>query len=100
MPNEKTLTPDKPLATVVLAHPVTFGTEVYKVLEFHRRLKARDFFGIKIGGMKFDDYLTLISRAANVPAPVLEEMDAEDFQSACLVCDSFLSSGPATGTIA
>lgn len=89
MPNEK------PLATVVLKHPVTFGTETIKVLEFRRRLKARDFYGIKIGGMKFDDYVTLISRAVNIPGPVLEEMDAEDFQSACLVADSFLSSGPA-----
>lgn len=99
MPNEK-MPPAEPLATVVLKHPVTFGTEVYKVLEFRRRLKARDFYGIRIGGMKFDDYVTLISRAVNIPTPILEEMDAEDFQSACLVADSFLSSGPAIGTIA
>ena len=96
MTNENRPPSEKPLMTVVLKHPVTFGTEVYKVLEFRRRLKARDFFGIRIGGMKFDDYLTLISRAVNIPSPVLEEMDAEDFTTACMVADSFLSSGPAT----
>lgn len=93
MPNEKTSN-EKPIATVVLKHPVVFGTETIKTLEFRRRFKAKDFFGIKIGGMKFDDYVMLISRAVNIPGPVLEEMDAEDFTAACVVADSFLSSGP------
>jgi len=42
MTNENRPPSEKPLMTVVLKHPVTFGTEVYKVLEFRRRLKARD----------------------------------------------------------
>lgn len=89
MPNVET-----PLATVPLKRPVTFGTETYTELVFRRRLKAKDFFGMRIGGMKWDDYVTLISRAVNIPSPVLEEMDAEDFTAACMVVDSFLSSGP------
>lgn len=95
MPNEKMPAPEKPLATVVLKHPVTFGTDTIKVLEFKRRLKARDFFGMRIGRMLFDDYVMLISRGTNTPAPVVEELDADDFTSACVVVDSFLSSGPA-----
>lgn len=95
MPNLETPTAS-PLAVVKLSRPLSHGSDSYTELKFPRRLKARDMFGIRIGGMKFDDYVTLISRAANVPAFILEDMDLADFTEACGVIDSFLSNGPAT----
>lgn len=82
---------------LTLAEPIKWGEEIRKTLTINRRLKAKDFKGIKASDIRFDDMMKLISKVSGEPIAFIEELDASDLLNASEVVQSFLPSGLATG---
>lgn len=87
----------KAVVSLTLKYPIQHGSETITELVAERRLKAKDFRGIKSTEIKFDDMLTLIGRLFAVPDSVVNELDACDMQKANELVSSFLESSPETG---
>lgn len=83
--------------TIKLLEPIEWGSETKEVLVISRRLKAKDFKGMRATDMKFDDSLKLISKASGESISFIEEMDAGDFMVAQQVVQSFLPPSLTTG---
>jgi hypothetical protein len=83
---------------VELTFPFEYGKD-RKVSEiiFTRRLKAKDFRGISVNNITFDDMLKLISKATGEVQAVIDELDTEDMMKCTEVINSFLSAGQRTG---
>ena len=82
--------------TIDLKEPIVMTNKVGETLEtineiiLSRRPKAKDFKGISLSDMQFDDVIKLISRMCNVPISTAEELDAEDFMEVQQVIMNFL----------
>lgn len=83
--------------TIELKEPVQWGEETRTTIVVTRRLKAKDFKGIKASDIRFDDMMKLISRVTGEPIAFIEELDAADLFEASQVVQSFLPSGLTTG---
>lgn len=76
--------------TINLVEPIEWGTETREVLVISRRLKAKDFKGIKATDLRFDDMIRLVSKATGESVKFIEELDGKDFNEASKVVQSFL----------
>lgn len=83
--------------TMELTIPVKWGEESRTSLVVNRRLKAKDFKGIKASDIRFDDMMKLISKVSGESIKFVEEMDAADLFQASQIVQSFLPSGLTTG---
>lgn len=83
--------------TIELTIPIKWGSETRSTIVVSRRLKAKDFKGIKASDIRFDDMMKLISRVTSEPIAFIEELDATDLFNASQVVQSFLPSGLTTG---
>jgi len=83
--------------TINLEVPVKWGEETRTTIVVNRRMKAKDFKGIKASDIRFDDMMKLISKVTGEPVAFIEELDASDLFSASQVIQSFLPSGLTTG---
>lgn len=77
--------------TVKLDYPFTYGKdrEVVEIV-FNRRLKAKDFKGINLKEIKFDEMMKLISKTTGEFSAVIEEIDSSDLMKCVEVINSFL----------
>lgn len=82
---------------VQLDYPITHGTDTIAEFVCERRLKAKDFKGIKSNEIKFDDMLVLIRRVFAQPDSVVSELDASDMFKCSEVINGFLPTGQQTG---
>lgn len=84
--------------TIVLDFPFPYGKddEVTEIV-VERRLKAKDFKGIKAQDIRFDDMLRLICRMTNQPMSKIEELDSIDMMKAVEVVNGFLPSSQTDG---
>jgi hypothetical protein len=94
--NEDTTEFDIPY-TINLKTPIVWGEETRTTIVINRRLKAKDFKGIRASDIRFDDMMKLVSRVTAEPIKFIEEMDAADLFEATQVVQSFLPSGLTTG---
>lgn len=76
--------------TIQLTEPITWGSETRETLVIQRRLKAKDFKGMRATDLRYDDMLRLISKASGEPITFIEELDAKDMGKASKVIQSFL----------
>lgn len=83
--------------TILLTEPVTWGKEDITHIVINRRLKAKDFKGIRASDIRFDDMMKLISHVSGNSISFIEELDAADLFRASQVVQSFLPSGLTTG---
>jgi len=85
--------------TIVLTIPIQWEKEESPrdTLTINRRLKAKDFKGIKASDIRFDDMMKLISKVSGESVSFIEELDAADLLKASEVVQSFLPSGLTTG---
>jgi len=83
--------------TIELIVPVQWGDETISTIVINRRLKAKDFKGIKASDIRFDDMMKLVSRVTGESIKFIEELDAADLFEASQVVQSFLPSGLTTG---
>lgn len=83
--------------TMNLTVPVEWGEETRTSIVINRRLKARDFKGIKASDIRFDDMMKLVSKVTGESISFIEELDAADLFEASQVVQSFLPSGLTTG---
>lgn len=83
--------------TYQMKHPVEVkGFDPCTMVQI-RRPKARDLKDLPIEGMVMGDMLKLVAKLANLPMPVLDEMDVEDFQALSGMISGFLNNGQRTG---
>lgn len=82
---------------IMLRVPLTHGDEEIRKIVIKRPLKVKDFRGVKIASLAFDDFALIIGRLAGLPASVIEQMDLGDFASAMEVISGFLDGFPGTG---
>lgn len=78
-----------------LKQPITFGSETIASLTL-RKPKAKDFRKLPMEP-NFGDILDLIARLSGQPAPVIDEMGAEDLMEVAALVEGFMPGGPATG---
>ena len=64
---------------ITLATPITHGNKTIGELEFLRNLTAGDLRDMKVGVPTYDDIREIASRICGVPAPILKNMDWDDF---------------------
>lgn len=64
--------------TVALEEPVTHGETTYTELTFERR-KAKHLVAMDLVKGATRKHMALLAAMANVPLPVIEELDADDF---------------------
>jgi len=83
--------------TLTLREPITWGTETRETVVITKRLKAKDFKGMRGSDMSFTDQISLISQATVEPVAFIEELDAGDFMVLSNVINSFLPHGLTTG---
>jgi hypothetical protein len=76
--------------TISLVEPIKWGDETRETLVIQRRLKAKDFKGMRATDLRYDDMLRLISKASGEPITFVEELDAKDMGKASKVIQSFL----------
>lgn len=76
--------------TIQLVEPIVWGSETRETLVIQRRLKAKDFKGMRATDLRYDDMLRLISKASGEPIAFVEELDAKDMGKASKVIQSFL----------
>lgn len=85
---------------IVLKFPFDWGKEnpeKVSSITVRRRLKAKDFKGIKAGEIRFDDMIKLISRMTGESTAKIEELDSADMMEFVEVVNSFLPGGQTTG---
>lgn len=83
---------------ISLKFPFEYGKDrQVKEITFTRRLKAKDFRGISVSNITFDDMLRLISKSTGESQAVIDELDTEDMMACTEVINSFLSVGQKTG---
>lgn len=76
--------------TITLQDPIEWGNETRETLVINRRLKAKDFKGIRATDLRFDDMIRLVSKATGESIKFIEELDGKDFNEASKVVQSFL----------
>ena len=83
---------------IPLKFPFQYGKDrLVSEVVFTRRLKAKDFRGIAVSNITFDDMLKLISKSTGESQAVIDELDTEDMMACTEVINGFLSSGQQTG---
>jgi hypothetical protein len=83
--------------TLDLKFPFKYGEREVTSLTFPRRLKAKDFKGIAVSDIRFDDMARILARITGESSALIEELDGEDLMTAVGVVNSFLPSGLTTG---
>jgi len=83
--------------TINLRVSVSWGDETRTTLVIQRRLKAKDFKGIKASDLKFDDMIRMISKVSGESISFIEELDGADLFEASNVVQSFLETGLTIG---
>jgi len=86
--------------TLALQFPVKWGDdgEISEVV-VKRRLKAKDFKGIKVANMGFEDMIRLCVKVTGEPQAFIEELDSMDLFALIEVVNSFLPSTPEGGGV-
>ena len=67
--------------TVHLVEPVTYKDQTFTSLTFRRR-KAKDLVAMDLVKGEMRKHMAMLASMAGVPLPVIEELDAEDYESA------------------
>lgn len=80
-----------------LKHPITFGSEVIKVINY-RRPKAKDIKRIRPDKLETGDLIDLFSAICDATPGAVDEMDAEDTMEAIGIVSGFLAGGQQIGS--
>lgn len=78
---------------IPLSKPLEHGNEEITELKIAREPVWKDWFGIQIAKLSFDDLCLVSSRLTNVPVPVLRTLPMGDAMRLQEVVSAFLDSG-------
>tara|TARA_R110002072_G_scaffold234465_1_gene392076 strand:- start:119 stop:454 length:336 start_codon:yes stop_codon:yes gene_type:complete len=67
--------------TINLSEPITYKEQTYTSLTFRRR-KAKDLVAMDLVKGEMRKHMAMLASMAGVPLPVIEELDAEDYEAA------------------
>ena len=82
---------------ITLSTPITHGGKTISELEFLRNICAGDLRDMKVGVPTYDDVREIASRICGVPAPILKNMDWDDFSEVVEVIMGFFNRSRLTG---
>lgn len=77
--------------TIVLEHPIEYGSQTITEIVIERRLKTGDLTGISASNQSVDDLIMVASRLCGQPTKVLKEMDLEDSVKIIALVTEFLA---------
>lgn len=83
---------------VKLAKPVMHGEEEVRELKITRPVTAKDFRGITVEKLTFDDLILLGSRLTGYPPSVIGQLSIPDFTRLNNVLTAFFADGQETGS--
>lgn len=88
-PQKKAYEVDEKGRTVYpLKTPIQWGTDTIGELRF-RKLKAKDLRGMPIEGRTMSHVLDVVGKVCGQPAPVIDELSAEDLQEVSSIVGVF-----------
>lgn len=87
----------EPVKSIKLKHPVSWtGGEVIDIVDFHRRVKAKDVKGMDLNNLRMEEQCKILANITNLETPQLYELDLEDMIEVGKVLQDFLGIGQET----
>ena len=83
--------------TITLRTPLQHGDKEITKLTFNREAKVKDFKGVSLTDLSFEDTMTVAGRMLALPPSVLMEMSMPDYFQVSSVVMSFFDDSQETG---
>lgn len=86
--------------TMKLSFPFEWGKESKETrdsITIHRRIKAKDFKGMRPSDLRFDDMLKICVKITGEPGALIEELDGKDLMDLMAIVNDFLGVGQEDG---